>query len=476
MVAWSGDGADDREGATVTPADWVALWRDVAVRVADHREAGRGHLLTEDTVRMETVRALEQAGVVPKRVRIEVPNPAVLGKGKLDLVVDPPDGVVVELKYPRDSATGFSPDTMTLGELLRDFLRVAAVAADDRWVVQVLNDRLVKYLVAAFARYDLQWAGAPKDVLRLPHAAIAALPKTAKDAIDVAAVAETVSATLEVREPVGPVGEKLTLFAYRVDGLAVSEVDPLPADAPPEPSIMAGALTAAVTRDGARQEILDAARAVVARSAGAPFTMPDVIAEMDRRGSGYAEATIRTMISAHLCAESTGEGVAGYADFTRVGRGLYRFRTAERSPEDLRPVFTAEVRARVEAARRLVPVPGLTLELSADDVALLRAGLGHYGTDMRWLAVLDPDPGMPGRPETGVLRLWRSWTGMQIFEARVTLHENDTAVLTDLLVESDPEIYRSPGNDELHHFRQVLASEVLQLLRDLRAGRAPIGS
>ena len=44
-----------------------------------------------------------------------------------------------------------------------------------------------------------------------------------------------------------------------------------------------------------------------------------------RRGTGYADSTIRTMIGAHLCAEATGEGVAGYADFTRAGRGQYRF-------------------------------------------------------------------------------------------------------------------------------------------------------
>src|SRR4051794_34220395 len=31
----------------------------------------------------------------------------------------------------------------------------------------------------------------------------------------------------------------------------------------------------------------------------------------------------RTMISPHLCADATGEGIGGYADFTRAGRGLY---------------------------------------------------------------------------------------------------------------------------------------------------------
>jgi hypothetical protein len=99
------------------------VWRDVAARVRQHRVAGRGHLLTEDTVRMETVLALEQAGVMASRPATEHFAPAFIG-GELDLVMDPPDGVVVELKYPRDSRTGISPDTMTLGELVRDFLRV----------------------------------------------------------------------------------------------------------------------------------------------------------------------------------------------------------------------------------------------------------------------------------------------------------------------------------------------------------------
>jgi hypothetical protein len=47
----------------------------------------------------------------------------------LDLTVDGSGGTVIELKYPRASRTGISPDTMTLGELIRDFLLVAAALA-----------------------------------------------------------------------------------------------------------------------------------------------------------------------------------------------------------------------------------------------------------------------------------------------------------------------------------------------------------
>lgn len=457
----------------MTSVDWAALWRDVAARVAAHRAAGRGHLLTEDIVRLETVLALGEVGVGPERVAIEVPTP-VLVKGKLDLVIDPPDGVVAELKFPRDSRTGVSPDTMTLGELLRDFLRVAAVAADDRWVVQLLNDRLVDYLIAAFARYDLGWASAPGDVLELRPQAIAALPTTAKDAIGAAALPGVVTATFALREPVG---QKLSLLAYRVDPLSPGAGPPTAAEAPTAPELTATRMESAVaaSRDGARREIFEAAHAVLARGGGSAFTMPQVIAEMHRRGTGYAEATIRTMISAHLCAESTGDGVAGYADFTRVGRGLYRFHSADSAPEDLRPPFTTDVRARLQPATRPVPVMGLIVELSADDVALLRAGLAPYGTDVRWLAILDPDPRVPDQPETGVLRLWRSWTGTQVYEARVALRQDGSALLTDLLVESDPERYRSSGDDELSQFRDVLGSAVLDQLRDLRGGRSPYG-
>jgi hypothetical protein len=308
--------------AVTAAIDWPAVWVAAAARVAAHRAASRTHLLTEDTVRLETILALGEAGVGPHRLRAEVLAPALAG-GKLDLVVDPPAGTVIELKYPRDSRTGISPDTMTLGELVRDFLRVAAVPAQDRWVVQLLNDRLAGYLQAAYHRYGLHWADAPGAPVALPAAAVAALPVTAQQAVGAAAVSATVTGTCVVAKPVGA---RLTLYAYRVNGLPAEDgVDPIGHAAPRAQSVTPAEPSPVRTaRDGARHEILDAARAVVSRGGRAEFTMPEVIAEMRRRGTGYAEATIRTMISAHLCAEVTGVGVAGYADVTRVGRGLYR--------------------------------------------------------------------------------------------------------------------------------------------------------
>ena len=305
--------------------NWPALWAQVGDRLAAHRAAGRTHLLTEDTLRHETVLALEGAGVTPNRLAVEVPAPA-LGGGKLDLVVDPPGAAVIELKYPRHSRTGYSPDTMTLGELLRDFLRVAVVSADERWVVQLLNDRLARYVDATCRRYGLRWAGTVGETVEIAAGPVADLPLTAARAIGAAMVNGTVLASCAVATPVGA---GLTLYAYRVNGLLTAGAVP-PAAAPPPrrepvPTSAPGApAPSGGTRDPARREILDAARAVTTRSGRATFSMADVIAEMRRRGTGYAESTIRTMMSAHLCANSTGAGIAGYTDLTRVGHGMYR--------------------------------------------------------------------------------------------------------------------------------------------------------
>lgn len=148
---------------------WAVVWGDVARQLSQHRAAGRQHLLTEDTVRMCAVLALEEVGVPPGDVSIEVFDPALRG-GKVDLVVAGPGGrTVVELKYPRGSRSGISPDTMTLGELLRDFLRVALVPAEDRWVVTVLGPPVRRYLAR---RGPTLWVDKPGQELILERRAL----------------------------------------------------------------------------------------------------------------------------------------------------------------------------------------------------------------------------------------------------------------------------------------------------------------
>jgi len=57
---------------------------------------------------------------------VEVPVTQ-LGHGKLDLAAEFDDGrAVFEFKFPRGSRGPISPDTMTLGEMLKDFTASAA--------------------------------------------------------------------------------------------------------------------------------------------------------------------------------------------------------------------------------------------------------------------------------------------------------------------------------------------------------------
>lgn len=275
---------------------------------------------------METVLALEAADVLPGRLAVEYRVPELRG-GKIDLVLDPPGGCIVELKYPRDSRTGFSPDTMTLGELVRDFLRVAAVPASDRWVVQVLNSRLQRFLAGLQHRHGLAWPLRQDDPVALEPVVLAGLPATAVNAIGAAALEAVVLGRAKVVEQID--GE-LTLFAYAVDEVGVLDEgrtslsegrrSGLPQEAP------AGAVqVATAVGRGARAEILDAVRRVTTRSGRSTFTLAEVVSEM--RNSRYAESTVRTMVTSHLCAQAQGPGVDGHADLDRVGRGVYRLRS-----------------------------------------------------------------------------------------------------------------------------------------------------
>lgn len=91
---------------------------------------------------------------------------------------------------------------------------------------------------------------------------------------------------------------------------------------PPDPTSRerAVAATASVSRRGghprgARGAIVDAALAVLRLTGRDVFTSQDVVDELQRQSSPYAENTIRTMISSHLCTEGI---------LIRCGRGSFR--------------------------------------------------------------------------------------------------------------------------------------------------------
>lgn len=323
--------------------DWTQVWGAVAAGLRDHLAAGRGHLLTEDVVRMSTVVAMQDRGVDAARLAVEVPA-SELGGGKLDLVMDGVTGTVIELKFPRGSRTGISPDTMTLGELIRDILRVAVVPARQRWVVQVINERLQRYLTNLATRHKIRWPAAAGETLILERAVLAGLPRTSLNAIGSTPWLLPVTAQCVLVEPAGT---GLQLFAYHVEPAptagAGTALTTMPAVHNELPTVLGEATTTLTDQartdparlgsaprrrgeGGARAEILQAIRAIVARTGDEVVTVAQVMAEMRRRETRYADSTIRTMMVSHLCVDTQGPGIDTYQDLERLGRGQYRIR------------------------------------------------------------------------------------------------------------------------------------------------------
>lgn len=71
----------------------------------------------------------------------------------------------------------------------------------------------------------------------------------------------------------------------------------------------------------ARDEILQALDGL-----GDTFTPDEVIQEMRRRDSSYAESTIRTHVVSRMCSNAPDNHAKTYDDLERVADGLYRRR------------------------------------------------------------------------------------------------------------------------------------------------------
>ncbi len=131
---------DDAEDAAIPPPAtppvnpvairWNDVWHQVAEDLAAHLEASRGHLITEDVVRFATALALQGVGVPAESIRFEQRVADIAAS--LDLVIGDVDAVI-ELKYPRDPEGAGAADTMTFGELLRDFYRLAWLSDCETW-------------------------------------------------------------------------------------------------------------------------------------------------------------------------------------------------------------------------------------------------------------------------------------------------------------------------------------------------------
>ncbi|MGP3955853.1 hypothetical protein ACTWPT_07630 [Nonomuraea sp. 3N208] len=198
-----------------------AEWEAVAAELRAHRRKGLGQLLTEDTVRFASARALVDAGVDPAALRVESPHPVLKGS-RIDLVADGHPPVLVEFKFPREPNEQNAAWTMALGEVLKDFYRLAAFpGAAERLFVYVETARLRRYMAGAAQRYGM--AIDTEQVVLCPADA-ARLPTTAAQIIGAELVAHHVQAR---RASLLDVDDGLRLAVYVVDPLGV----------PPDPAV-----------------------------------------------------------------------------------------------------------------------------------------------------------------------------------------------------------------------------------------------
>ena len=95
-----------------------------------------------------------------------------------------------------------------------------------------------------------------------------------------------------------------------------------------------------------REELLQAALELAA--SGQPFFIPNELIEQVRRnGSNYADVTIRTHVCSWMCANAPANIATGKGEFFRVSRGLYKLndQTRHSSPSPVRkPVTPPQVK------------------------------------------------------------------------------------------------------------------------------------
>lgn len=257
----------------------------------------------------------------------EWPHPALRGS-RIDLIVGNPPQALVELKYPREPNEQNAAWTMALGEVLKDLYRLSLLPTGDRIFVYVETARLRRYMAGAATRYGLD---VDLDRVVLAPEVARALPISAAQIIGPELLARRVTAT---RLQVLPVDEHLRLSVYLVDGAEEVQQDTAaPPRIPPAVALAhesqdVPSAPEATRHSGARGEIHDAVRAVLTRSGRQVFNADEVLREMQNRGTRYAESTIRTMVTSHLCVDAPDHVAATYNDFERVERGVYRLRTS----------------------------------------------------------------------------------------------------------------------------------------------------
>ncbi|MGH3862456.1 hypothetical protein [Actinokineospora sp.] len=197
------------------------IWLSVGDELRAYRHQGLSRLLTEDSVRFATARALVRGGEDPGGLRVEWPHPALAG-ARIDLVAGGrPPAALIEFKFPREPNEQNAAWTMALGEVLKDLYRLAAYPdVADRLFVYVESTRLRTYMAGAARRYGLDL---DTDEVALHPADAARLPTTAAKIIGADLAAHHVIARRIALVDIDP---GLRLAVYLVDPLG-AQPDPV---------------------------------------------------------------------------------------------------------------------------------------------------------------------------------------------------------------------------------------------------------
>lgn len=112
----------------MTVLAWPEVWRSVAEDLGESWTTGLGRFVTEDVLRFATIKGLVAQGVPADHLESEWRRPGV--SDAVDLVVTHNPRAAFEFKYPREPRETNAAWTQHLGELLKDFYRLAHMPGD----------------------------------------------------------------------------------------------------------------------------------------------------------------------------------------------------------------------------------------------------------------------------------------------------------------------------------------------------------
>jgi hypothetical protein len=135
--------------------------------------------VTEDVLRFATVKGLVSQGVPAENIETEWRRPGV--PDAVDLVVTKDPRAAIDFKYPSEPRETNAAWTQHLGELLKDFYRLAHMPTDfeQRWCVQLVSPRVQRYLSGVGDRLGVHVAQSPGHITELHADAVRRLPVTA---------------------------------------------------------------------------------------------------------------------------------------------------------------------------------------------------------------------------------------------------------------------------------------------------------